>query len=107
MPLIVKIILIIVMIIGIALTVIGVLIWKKKILFLLHPYHTQAVEQINKKAYAIKVGQGIVIIGKGTFLTGLLYLWLERGWVWYLYCLFIVGIFVLIRATLRYNGKVI
>ena len=58
--------------IGIALVVIGMLLWKKQAISLLHDYHYQNVAASDKQAFCTLSGIGVLIIGIGLVLSAVL-----------------------------------
>lgn len=86
--------------------VMGVLLWKKQKLSLLHDYHYQHVKEEDIPAYARRMGLGIIAIGAGIAVTGVLELCLSPLWWVPLAAGFAVGIVILIAAQKKYNGSV-
>ncbi len=92
--------------IGLLLTVLGLLIWKKQKITLIHDYHTRNVRKRDVPAYTRLVGLALVVFGAGIALTGLVNFAFhtQKG----LWCIALggAGFFVLMdRAQKRYNGS--
>ena len=51
--------------VGLALIVIGYLVWKKEKISLLHDYHYEKVAEENKKAFCTLSGVGLLVMGVG------------------------------------------
>ena len=88
---------------GLLLVVIGLLVWKKEKISLLHSYHYENVSEEDKKAFCTLSGVGILILGAGLLVSGaglifenlaVTLLGIAAG--------FVVGIAVLIKAG-KYN----
>ena len=92
--------------VGLACIVLGVLIWKKRKVSLLHDYHYKNVKEEDIPAYARLIGIGLISIGAGIILMGLFLLISQAvlGWVAFIGG-FIVGIAILSKAQKRYNGS--
>ena len=57
-------------VVGIALIVIGCLIWKKEMISLLHDYHYDKVADEDKKAFCTLSGIGVLAVGISVLVTG-------------------------------------
>ncbi len=96
--------LIFMLIFGGLVVLLGLMIWKKQRIDLIHSYHTENVTEENKAAYAALMGKGMVIIGAGMILTGLLDFVLQNAWGWLAFGLcFIIGLALFIFAQRKYN----
>ena len=58
--------------VGIVCAVLGLLLWKKEKIGLLHDYHYAAVTEENKKDFCRLSGQGVLCIGIGLLVTAVL-----------------------------------
>lgn len=106
MPIFARIVVVLVSLLGIALFTIGWLVWKKQRLDLLHVYHRKNVKAEDGRVFAIKMGQGLCVMGAGIVLASVLLL-CNRSWGWLVFILsFEVSLVILIRTMLRYNGSV-
>ncbi|MBR6790407.1 MAG: DUF3784 domain-containing protein [Oscillospiraceae bacterium] len=82
----------------------GLRIWKKQELKLLHDYHYDKVTEENKAAFAEMSGKGIVAVGAGIILMGIVGCTplTEYGWIPFILGL-AAGLMLLIRAGHKYN----
>lgn len=95
---------IIVIIIGLIFIILGLLIWKKQIISLLHNYHYDKVKKENKKAFCTISGIGIMIIGIGLLITGIVVSITNSSYTFIIFAIgFVIGFIMLIFAGLRYN----
>ena len=90
--------------VGVLLAVLGLLIWKKEKIELLHDYHVNKVSAKNKTAFCTLSGVGVLVIGLGLLVTAALFGLTES------LCSFlpfaaglIAGIALLMIAGRRYN----
>ncbi len=93
--------------VGAACIILGVLLWKKQKLSVLHDYHYAHVRKEDIPAYARQMGIGLILIGAGVILTGVLNLVESSLWWIPLAAGFAAGIIVLYRAQKKYNGSVL
>lgn len=92
--------------VGIALLVIGYLIWKKEKITLLHDYHYEKVSEGDKKAFCTISGIGIFVMGVGLLVNAVIFGFTESLWSFLALALgFAVGISLLIYAGKKYNTK--
>lgn len=89
---------------GVLFFIIGLLIWKKEKIELIHSYHYEKVSGENVKAYTALMGKGMIVISAGMILTGLInYLaHTERGWIIFGIG-FATGIVLMVNAGRKYN----
>jgi len=82
----------------------GLRIWRKQDLKLLHDYHYDKVTEQNKPAFAELSGKGIIVIGGGIVLMGIIGCTplVQYGWIPLILGL-AGGIVLLIRAGNKYN----
>ena len=92
--------------VGLLLAALGLLLWKKQKVSLLHDYHYSHVKQEDLPAYTRQMGIGLIIIGAGIFLTGLLDLALSALWWIPLAAGIVLGLIVIYLAQKKYNGSV-
>jgi len=91
--------------VGLLCIVLGVLLWKKQKISLLHSYHYKNVRKEDIPAYTRLAGIGLLLIGAGICITGLLELLYSPLW-WLPLTVGIVGaLLVMNRAQKRYNGS--
>ncbi|MBR5005595.1 MAG: DUF3784 domain-containing protein [Clostridia bacterium] len=86
--------------------VIGVLLWAKRMISLLHDYHYKHVKEEYIPAYTRLMGIGIILIGAGIFVTGLLNLFYSSFWWIPLPAGFVTGVVVILVAQKKINGSV-
>ena len=92
--------------VGVLLIVLGLVIWIKKAVSLLHTYHYKHVEEEDIPAYCRVIGIALILMGVGLCITGVLNLF-ESAWWWIpLTVGFVVGIAVFIFAQKKYNGSI-
>ena len=84
----------------------GMLLWKKQKISILHDYHYKHVKKEDIPAYTRQMGIGLIMIGTGIFLTGLLDLACASVWWIPLLAGFVTGLAVIIMAQKKYNGSV-
>lgn len=93
-------------VIGIIFIVLGLLLWKKERISLLHEYHYDKVSKANKKTFCTISGLGVVIIGVGLLLTGILIGITDSAWSFLVFAIcFVIGLALLIYAGVRYNNE--
>ncbi len=90
---------------GLLCIVMGLLIWKKQKVSLLHDYHYKNVREEDIPAYSRRIGIGIILIGAGICLMGVLNILGSSFWWIPLIAGFISGIIVLHTAQKKYNGS--
>ena len=92
--------------VGVLLIVLGLVIWIKKAVSLLHTYHYKHVEEEDIPAYCRVIGISLILMGVGLCATGVLNLF-ESAWWWIPFTVgFVVGIAVFIFAQKKYNGSI-
>ncbi len=83
----------------------GLLIWKKEKITLIHSYHYTKVREEDKKAYTSLLGKGLLIIGIGCILTGIINYWTNTDYGWFVFALsFIIGFWLMGKAQKKFNG---
>ncbi len=89
---------------GVLFIVLGLLIWKKEKITLIHDYHWDRVKEEDKSAYTALIGKGVFIIGVSTVLTGIVDAVTNTGWGWLAFTAgFVVSVVLFLRAQFRYN----
>ena len=97
---------IILLAVGIAMTVIGYLIWKKEMISLLHDYHYDNVSENDKKAFCSLSGWGIISVGVGLLITAVILLMTDSALSFIVFGAgFFVGVALLIYAGNKYNSQ--
>ena len=86
--------------------VLGLVLWLKQKISLLHDYHYQHVKKEDIPAYTRQMGIGIILIGAGIGLDGLL-TFLDSPYWWIpLAAGIVLGAVVMYRAQKKYNGSI-
>ena len=90
--------------VGVLLAVLGVLIWKKERITLMHDYHVDKVSQEDKKAFCKLSGIGLIVSGTGLVLSAVLLGVTDSAWSFLCFAAsFPVGLGMLIAAGRKYN----
>ena len=87
--------------------VLGILLWKKQRITILHDYHYKHVKKDDIPAYTRQMGIGLIIIGAGIIITGLLNLAYSALWWIPLLTGFVIGSVAIYRTQKKYNGSVL
>lgn len=90
--------------IGLLCIVLGLLIWKKQKINILHSYHYKNVKKENLSAYTRQMGIGQIIIGVGICVTGLFNLFESVYWHIPLVAGLVIGLLLMHNAQKKYNG---
>lgn len=93
--------------VGGACIILGLLLWKKQMVKLLHDYHYKNVLKKDIPAYTKQVGVGLILIGAGILVTGVLNLFYSAWWWVPLVIGLVSGFIVLYKAQMKYNGSVL
>ncbi len=91
--------------VGLTLIALGIVIWKKRKITLLHSYHYKNVKEADIPAYARGIGLGLCLVGGGICLTGILDLFYSPLWWVPLAAGIIAGIVTMHRTQKKYNGS--
>ncbi len=92
--------------VGLLCIVLGVLLWKKQMISILHDYHYKHVKQKDIPAYTKQIGIGLILVGAGILITGVLNLFYSAYWWVALVAGFVSGLIVMYKAQKKYNGSV-
>ncbi len=87
--------------------VLGVLLWKKQRVSILHEYHYRHVKEDDIPAYTRQMGIGLILIGAGIVIAGLLSLAGSSLWWIPLSAGFVLGFLAICTAQKKYNGSVL
>ena len=91
--------------VGITCVVLGIILWKKQEISLVHDYHTRNVKRKDIPAYTRLMGIGLIAIGAGCVLTGVIALGLGQPSGWFAFPTGLVaGIILFTKAQKIYNG---
>ena len=91
--------------VGLLCVILGLLIWKKEKVSLIHDYHYQNVQEADIPAYARLIGIGLILIGGGICITGVLNLFESALWWIPLVVGILAGLIVMNKAQKKYNGS--
>lgn len=90
---------------GLLCIVLGIVIWVKQKVSLVHEYHYKNVKKEDIPAYARLLGIGLILIGAGLCVTGFFNLFASSFWWIPMLAGFAGGIFVMNKAQKKYNGS--
>ena len=91
--------------VGLVLIALGILVWKKQMLRILHEGHYRNVKPEDIPAYTRSMGIGQIVIGAGLGVTGAMRLFSGSILTWAPFAAALVaGFAVLHTAQMRYNG---
>lgn len=92
-------------VIGLLFLLLGLLIWKKEKITLIHSYHYTKVAEENRPAYTAKMGKALIIISVGMFITGIVDYLTGTAYGWIGFGVFFIGGFaIILNAQKKYNG---
>jgi len=90
--------------VGILFLWLGILIWKKEMMTLLHDYHRDRISPEDKKTFCTLSGWGMILIGTGLILTGTVFLVSNSLWSFLAFGISaFFGIGLLWYAVAKYN----
>lgn len=93
------------MILGLAVSAMGLVIWRKQMLKLIHSYHYSNVKQEDRQAYTKAMGQATIVVGVSIFAMGLFFaLKLILIGIIAFFAIFMVSIVLFCVAQKKYNG---
>ena len=97
---------IIFMAIGILCIVLGLILWRKQKISLVHDYHYRKVKKDDIPAYTRLIGIGLLLIGGGCCLSGIINIVFrtEAGWIAFA-AGFVSGIILMHKAQKTFNGS--
>ena len=91
--------------VGLLCVVLGLLVWLKKKVSILHDYHYNNVQAEDLPAYTRQIGIGLNLIGVVICVTGLLNLLYSPAWWVPLAAGILLGLLVMHKAQMKYNGS--
>ncbi|MBR5427727.1 MAG: DUF3784 domain-containing protein [Clostridia bacterium] len=91
--------------VGLLCIVLGIILWAKQKVSLVHDYHYRNVKKEDIPAYTRLLGIGLVLMGAGICVTGLINLFESSLWWVPLVVGFVSGFLVMNRAQKKYNGS--
>ena len=86
---------------------VGILLWKKQRITILHDYHYKHMKKDDIPAYTRQMGIGLIIIDAGIIITGLFNLVYSALWWIPLLTGFVIGSVAIYRTQKKYNGSVL
>ena len=92
--------------VGLLCIVLGLLIWIKKKVSLIHSYHYKKVKAEDLPSYARLVGISLILIGLGICISGVLDLLYSTLWWVPLVVGFVAGAILFYITQKKYNGSV-
>lgn len=93
------------LLIGIVLIKLGLLIWKKQKIQLIHEYHYEKVSEENKPIFCKHLGIGVLTIGAGIALSGISVFFIDSLLSFIPMGIgLIVGISLIIWTAIKYNA---
>ena len=91
-------------IVGVIILILGILLWKKEMITLLHDYHVDKVSPENRKAFCKLSGIGLIVIGVSLLITAVVLGFTDSAYSYLVFALgFAVGLAFLIKAGAKYN----
>ena len=85
--------------------ILGLIIWLKQKISLVHDYHYKNVKKADVPAYCRLLGIGLIIIGAGIAVTGVFNLFESPLWWIPITIGFAAGLFIMHKAQMKYNGS--
>ncbi len=90
--------------VGVIITVLGCLIWKKEKISLMHDYHVDKVSAENRAAFCMLSGIGLIVIGIGLLITAVILGITDSAYSFLCFAVcFAAGSAMLIASGLKYN----
>lgn len=92
------------MAVGLLCIVLGLIIWKKQKISLIHDYHHENVKKEDVPAYTRLTGIGLIIAGTGCCITGIVDFVFKTllGWIAFILG-FVFGMILINKAQKEYN----
>lgn len=91
--------------VGLLCIILGLMLWKKQKISLIHSYHYKNVKKEDVPAYTRLMGIGLILIGVGICVTGVLNLLYSSLWWIPLLAGFVMGFIIMNKAQKKYNGS--
>ncbi len=90
--------------IGLLFVYLGLLLWIKEKINIMHDYHYTKVKETDKKPYTRIMGIAMIVIGIGCLLSGVASLFIGGGKSIIVFCgSFTIGILMMLYAQIKYN----
>ncbi len=91
--------------VGLLCIVLGIILWKKQKVSLVHDYQYKNVKKDDIPAYSRLLGIGIILVGAGICVTGIMNLFESSLWWIPLLVGVVAGFLVMHRSQKKYNGS--
>ena len=91
--------------VGLLCIILGLMLWKKQKISLIHSYHYKNVKKEDVPAYTRLMGIGLILIGVGICITGVLNLLYSSLWWAPLLVGFVMGFIIMNKSQKKYNGS--
>ena len=91
--------------VGLLCIILGLMLWKKQKISLIHSYHYKNVKKEDVPAYTRLMGIGLILIGVGICITGVLNLLYSSLWWVPLLVGFVMGFIIMNKSQNKYNGS--
>lgn len=91
--------------VGLFILILGMQIWKKQKISLLHDYHYKNVKEKDIQAYTRLIGISLILLGIGICITGLLILFESSRWWIPILAGFVIFFLLMNKAQKKYNGS--
>ncbi len=91
--------------VGLLCIILGLMLWKKQKISLIHSYHYKNVKKEYVPAYTRLMGIGLILIGVGICITGVLNLLYSSLWWVPLLVGFVMGFIIMNKSQKKYNGS--
>ena len=91
--------------VGLLCIILGLMLWKKQKISLIHSYHYKNVKKEDVPAYTRLMGIGLILIGVGICITGVLNLLYSSLWWIPLLAGFVMGFIIMNKSQKKYNGS--
>ena len=91
--------------VGLLCIILGLMLWKKQKISLIHSYHYKNVKKEDVPAYTRLMGIGLILIGGGICITGVLNLLYSSLWWVPLLVGFVMGFIIMNKSQKKYNGS--
>ena len=99
--------LILMVFLGLLFLFLGLRIWKKEQITLIHSYHYKKVSEEDKSDYTKEIGKSIIFIGIGMLLTGIIDFITKTVYGWLFFTIFsLLGFIKMFKAQKRYNDGI-
>ena len=97
--------LIFLIVIGIIFFILGILMWKKQLIWILHSYHYKNVKEEDKKEFCKLIGISLCLISMGIIISGVIEYIFKTELAWIASIVFlIVGFTIITYTEYKYNG---